>query len=305
MTAFRFDLNDFTLALTSVLFEGLPFLVFGTLVSGLIDAFVPSDWFRRVLPRRHAVAVALSGLFGMVFPLCECGIVPVTRRLMRKGVPPACALTYMLAAPIVNPITLGSTLAAFQGQAPGWMAALRLGLGYLVAVAVGLIVLRLRPGDYLRHADTDLPAAPTPGAAPAATTLAGRLAQALRCAAADFIDVASFLVMGAAIAAVFNTAINREFISPLAASTPLAVFSLMVCAVVLSLCSTSDAFIAATLTQFPFVSKLAFLVFGPVFDLKLAFMYNAVFRTRFVALLALGTGVAIFWICINISLQPF
>lgn len=304
MTAFRFDLNDFTLALTSVLFEGLPFLVFGTLVSGLIDAFVPSGWIRRVLPRRPAVAVALSGLFGFVFPLCECGIVPVMRRLMRKGVPPACALTYMLAAPIVNPITLTSTLAAFQGQAPAWMGALRLGLGYLVAVTVGLIALRLRPGFYLRHADTDIPSDRAAEAAPTAT-LSQRLAQAARCAAADFIDVASFLVMGASIAAVFNTAVNREFISPLAASTPLAVFSLMVCAVLLSLCSTSDAFIAATLTQFPFVAKLAFLVFGPVFDLKLAFMYNAVFRTRFVVLLALGTGAAIFWICVNISPQPF
>lgn len=303
MTAFQFSLNDFTLSLLSVLFEGLPFLVFGTLVSGVIDAFVPSGWFRRAMPRNRAVAVALSGLFGLVFPLCECGIVPVMRRLIRKGVPPACALTYMLAAPIVNPITLLSTLAAFQGQGPWWMAMMRLGLGYAVAVGAGLLLMRLRPDGFLRHAATDVP---DEGAAePSAVPIGARCAQALRCSAADFLDVAAFLVMGAAIAAVFNTAVNREIIAPLAASTPLAVGSLMVGAVVLSLCSTSDAFIAATLTQFPFAAKLAFLVFGPVFDLKLAFMYNAVFRTWFVALLALGSGAAIFWICVNISLQPF
>lgn len=303
MTAFRFSLNDFTLSLLSVLFEGLPFLVFGTLVSGIIDAFVPSGWFRRAMPRNRCLAVALSGLFGLVFPLCECGIVPVMRRLIRKGVPPACAVTYMLAAPIVNPITLLSTLAAFQGQGPWWMSLLRFSLGYVVAVGAGLFVLRLRPGAFLRHASADMPEDDAADQGP--RPIGARFAQALRCSAADFLDVAAFLVMGAAIAGVFNTAVNREIITPLASSTPLAVASLMVGAVVLSLCSTSDAFIAATLTQFPFSAKLAFLVFGPVFDLKLAFMYNAVFKTWFVALLALGSGAAIFWICVNISLQPF
>lgn len=303
MTAFQFSLNDFTLSLLSVLFEGVPFLVFGTLVSGIIDAFVPSGWFRRAMPRNRFVAVALSGLFGLVFPLCECGIVPVMRRLIRKGVPSACAVTYMLAAPIVNPITMLSTLAAFQGQGPWWMTSLRLGLGYVVAVGAGLLLLRWRPEAFLRYAASDIPAVDAADEGP--RPLGSRLAQALRCSAADFLDVAAFLVMGAAIAAVFNTAVNREIIAPLASSTPLAVGSLMMGAVVLSLCSTSDAFIAATLNQFPFSAKLAFLVFGPVFDLKLAFMYNAVFKTWFVALLALGAGAVIFWICVNISLQPF
>ncbi|HPA19420.1 MAG TPA: permease [Verrucomicrobiae bacterium] len=304
MTAFRFSLNDFTLSFLSVLFEGFPFLVFGTLVSGVIDAFVPPAWFRRAVPRNRVVAVALSGLFGLVFPLCECGIVPVMRRLIRKGVPAACAVTYMLAAPIVNPITLLSTLAAFQGQGPWWMASLRLGLGYVVAAGAGLLVLRVRPEAFLRHASADLPGE---GSSDDGDSLPmrARFARAVRCSASDFLDVAAFLVMGAAIAAVFNTAVSREIIVPLASSAPLAVGSLMGGAVVLSLCSTSDAFIAATLNQFPFASKLAFLVFGPVFDLKLAFMYNAVFRTWFVGLLALGTGAAIFWICVNISLQPF
>lgn len=302
MTALQFSLNDFTLSLLSVLFEGLPFLVFGTLVSGFIDAFVPSRWFRRFMPRNRVLGVALAGLLGIVFPLCECGIVPVVRRLMRKGVPAACAVTYMLAAPIVNPITLLSTLAAFQGQKPWWMAGLRLGLGYAVAVVLGLALIRWQPGRFLRRAE-DHPDGEGGDDAPP-QPLSTKLAGAIRCSASDFIDVAAFLVMGAAIAAFFNTAINREVIDPLASNTPLAVASLMAGAVVMSLCSTSDAFIAATLNQFPFVSKVAFLVFGPIFDLKLAFMYNAVFRTRFVVLLASGAGAMIFVACLVIGQWP-
>lgn len=304
MTVFQFSLNDFTLSLMSVLFEGFPFLVFGTLVSGFIDVFIPPSWFRRAMPRNRVVGVALSGLFGMVFPLCECGIVPVVRRLIQKGVPVPCALTYMLAAPIVNPITLLSTLAAFQGQRPWWMAGLRLGLGYAVAVIAGLGILRLRPEGFLRGPERDIHPGGDDGGH-AKSSAGAKLARAFRCSASDFIDVASFLVLGATIAAVFNTAVNRDIIAPLASNTPVAVGSLMAGAVVLSLCSTSDAFIAATLNQFPFAAKLAFLVFGPVFDLKLAFMYNAVFRTWFVALLALGTGAVIFAACAGLLPAAF
>ena len=91
----------------------------GTLLSGIIDAFVPSETMEKVLPRNQIAAVALSGVLGIVFPMCECGIVPVIRRLIRKGLPVSCALTYLLAAPIVNPIVALSTFAAFRGQHPG------------------------------------------------------------------------------------------------------------------------------------------------------------------------------------------
>src|SRR5438477_1371024 len=104
MSWFTFNLQDFSISFLSILFEGVPFMFIGTLVSGFIDAFVPSEKMEKILPRNPVAAIALSGALGVVFPMCECGVVPVIRRLIRKGLPVSCALTYLLAAPIVNPI---------------------------------------------------------------------------------------------------------------------------------------------------------------------------------------------------------
>jgi uncharacterized membrane protein YraQ (UPF0718 family) len=112
-------------------------------------------------------------------------------------------------------------------------------------------------------------------------------------ATADFLDVAFFFVIGTAITSVFNTAIDRAIIDPLATNPPLAIVSMMGLAAVIALCSTTDAFIAASFTMFPFAAKLAFLLFGPVFDLKLFWLYSLVFKRRWVVALALALFLAI------------
>ena len=126
MSWFTFNLQDFSISFLSILFEGVPFMFIGTLLSGIIDAFVPSETMEKFLPRNQIAAIALSGVLGVVFPMCECGVVPVIRRLIRKGLPVSCALTYLLAAPIVNPIVALSTFAAFRGQHPAMVTSMRL-----------------------------------------------------------------------------------------------------------------------------------------------------------------------------------
>jgi hypothetical protein len=120
-------------------------------------------------------------------------------------------------------------------------------------------------------------------------------------ATSDFLDVAFFFVIGTAITSVFNTAIHREVIEPFAANPGVAIPAMMALAAALALCSSTDAFIAATFTTFPFAAKLAFMLFGPVFDLKLFFLYSLVFRRRFVILLGLGLFVSIAFICWRLS----
>src|SRR5437868_7745335 len=144
MSWFTFNLQDFSISFLSILFEGVPFMFIGTLVSGFIDAFVPSEKMEKILPRNPVAAIALSGALGVVFPMCECGVVPVIRRLIRKGLPVSCALTYLLAAPIVNPIVALSTFAAFRGQHPAMVTSMRLIMGFGVALVCGMIV-RLIP----------------------------------------------------------------------------------------------------------------------------------------------------------------
>ena len=143
MSWFTFSFNDFAVSFLSVLFEGIPFLLLGSLVSGLVDVFVPAEKMQRLLPKNPAAAIFASGLLGLIFPMCECGSVIVIRRFIRKGLPVSCAVTYMLGAPIVSPIVALSTYAAFRGQNPWLMTSLRLGIGFLIAVAAGFIVRQI------------------------------------------------------------------------------------------------------------------------------------------------------------------
>ncbi len=315
MSWFTFSFNDFAVSFLSVLFEGIPFLLLGSLVSGLVDVFVPAEKMQRLLPKNPAAAIFASGLLGLIFPMCECGSVIVIRRFIRKGLPVSCAVTYMLSAPIVSPIVALSTFTAFRGQNPLMMTAMRLGIGFLIAVAAGFIVRQiplaklLQPG-VLKEMPNDrragLSISPEPTGPDfselAATAGFGRkLVFAIQSATADFLDVAFFLVIGTAITSVFNTAIDRSIIDPLATNPPLAIVAMMGLAAAIALCSTTDAFIAASFTAFPFAAKLAFLLFGPVFDLKLFWLYGLVFKRRWVVALALALFAVIAFVSWRIA----
>ena len=298
---FQFSAQDFSYAFLSVLLEGVPFLLLGTLLSGVIDQFLPSRIMVRFLPRNAFLGICLSGVLGLVFPMCECGVVPVIRRLIAKGLPVSNAVAYMLAAPIVNPIVAVSTYAAFRGQDAEAFTALRLGLGFFVAVIAALAVHNLPIGAVLKTnvleslafgADTER-GGPGP--------FLQKLRIALETGARDFLDVMVYFVIGVGVASIFSTAVNQEVLQPLALNDWLAVGSMMTLAGLLALCSTSDAFIAATFVAFPAIAKLAFLVFGPMMDLKLIFIYSAVFKKRFVAGLAVGLFVLIGLLCVRLS----
>jgi len=300
---FSFSLPDFSYAFVSVLLEGVPFVLLGTILSGLIDQFLPARFMTRLLPRNAFAAVCLGGVLGIIFPMCECGIVPVIRRLIAKGLPVSSAVAYMLAAPIVNPITALSTYAAFRGQGAAEFTALRLGLGFFVAVLAGLAVLNLPIGAVLKK--TILESVTLSGAVGdgglSAHPLLRRLIGAMEAGVRDFLDVMVYFILGVGVASLFSTAVNQEIFLPLSLDDRLAIPAMMTLAGVLSLCSSSDAFIAATFVAFPAVAKLAFLVFGPMMDLKLVFIYSAVFTPRFVATLAIGLFVIIGLLCLRLA----
>ncbi len=321
MNWFNFNFHDFAFAFLSVLFEGIPFLLLGSLISGVVDVFVSSERVEKMLPRNPIAAVLLSGVLGLIFPMCECGSVVVVRRFIKKGLPLSCAVTYMLGAPIVSPIVALSTYQAFAKSDPILMTFLRLGFGYAIAVVVGLIVRKLPQPLILQSA--------IPGAAPAARrtglTISGpasdlpvdfstlvsqasvprKLLLSVQSATADFLDVAFFFVIGVAITSVFNTAVNQAVLAPLATSPLLAIVSMMGLAALLALCSTTDAFVAWTFTAFPMQAKLAFLVFGPMFDLKLFWLYGLIFKRRFVVVLAIALFVIIALLCSQIPMGVF
>jgi uncharacterized protein len=307
MSWFTFTWQNFWYSFLALAFEGLPFVLVGSLISGAIAAFVPSRIITGLLPKNGLLATLASGLLGLCFPVCECGIVPVVRRLINKGLPVSCGVTFMLASPIVNPIVAFSTFAAFRGQAPVLNMAVRLLLGYLVAVCAGLFVRRLNPASILRTGAVKIPTrkrlafsvTPLPDAEKMGieTSFPAKLVAAVRMACDDFIDTAVYFMIGAAVAATFNTAVDQQIILPLSLQPMLSTFSMMAIASILTLCSTSDAFIAATFVSFPIFARMAFMVFGPMFDLKLFFLYSVLFKKRFVICLGIGLFLLIGIIC--------
>ncbi len=297
--------GDILMAFLSIWLEGAPFILVGTVISGFIDAFLPARLLDRVLPKNKVLATLMSGSLGLVFPVCECAVVPVVRRLVQKGLPISCAMTYLLSAPIINPVVIISTLTAF-GEFGGansiagfsWpaMTIARLSLGYTIAVIVGLAILRRKPSDILRASiasGIDKRAADGGHDHETSRRFDEKITHAMRTSMRDFLDTGMYFTVGVIITAWFGTQVDQTKFAQLANNEWVATPSLMGLAYALALCSTSDAFIAAPMAAFSLKAKLAFLVFGPMFDVKLTFMYLSVFRRKFVLVLGIGLFVLI------------
>src|SRR5262245_16044615 len=125
----------------SLLIQALPFVMLGAFAASLVEVFVPIGLFEKLGALPRPMQLPAAALAGLAFPICECGSVPVARRLMQRGLMPSAAVTFMLAAPVLNPVVIASTFVAFRGRSTLWtMVGGRFLLGMLVAIAVGCVV---------------------------------------------------------------------------------------------------------------------------------------------------------------------
>jgi hypothetical protein len=260
----------------SLIVQATPFVLIGALASASIEVFVPPSALERLANFPRPLQLPAAGLAGIAFPICECGSVPVARRLIRKGLMPSAAITFMLAAPVVNPVVIASTFVAYRGRASMWTMVLgRFGLGLLVAIAVGWVLGGRRADELLRS---------DPDSGPADPFALGRPEPRWRMffvhLGTDFLFMGRFLLLGASVAAIVQTFLPQSVISHVASLPVVDMVVMMGLAAVLSLCSESDAFIAASFVQFGAAAQLAFLVFGPMVDLKLGALYAGTFRRR-------------------------
>lgn len=262
----------------AVFVQAVPFLALGVMVSGLVAAFVSPEWLARKLPRRTGTAIVAAGVGGAALPGCECGSVPVARRLFADGAVGAAALTFMLAAPAINPVVLVATAVAFPGQ-PGMVVA-RCIASLLTAMIMGVAWSRWGRSEWITqrlpqlHDDT-----------------ASRWTVFTEAARHDFLQAASYLVFGAAAAAALHVLVPAWVFEHLAGQLALGVLSMAVLAVVLALCSEADAFVAASLTMLPLLPRLVFLVVGPAVDVKLFAMQAGIFGRAFASRFAPATFV--------------
>ena len=278
---------------TAIVVEAMPFLALGALLSAVVEVYVSPARLARIVPRGTAARIAFGIGSAFVVPTCECGVVPVARRLLTKGTPLTTTLAYLLTAPILNPVVLASTLVAFRGS---WaMVAARAGVAVVVAATVALVVRRWDPADALRAR----------GASGASDDhlhgTAPRPVEVLRHAAIDFLDMGKYLIFGAFAASAVKTFAPPGIVHGFEGSVVVAIAGMMFLAVILSVCSEADAFVAASFLTLPAAAHLAFITLGPMVDLKLLALFAATFRKRVVLVLVLVPTVLVFLLCLLLA----
>jgi uncharacterized protein len=296
--------------------------------------------FPSIFPGKLILAVGVGSLLGLVFPMCECGIIVVMKRLLRKGLPLSVCVAYVLAGPVINVVVMTSTYVAFNPPqerdyilgGPIYVVAWRVGLSYIIAITTGLIVnwqwnkhgVRLLHPSIIKGLKETEPEAEVAFAwgnlarillfilmlgpiwwvirylyvqiRSGESTIKERLNNITQTALHDFVDIMAFLVLGAILAAGGKYAMQEGGLQEHIQKTPaVAILLMMVIAVLFCLCSEADAFVAANFPAFwPPASKLAFLVLGPMLDLKLYLMYTRVFRPRLIFTIISSVVIQVF-----------
>jgi uncharacterized protein len=199
--------SNFFLVFGSLLIEAVPFVLLGAVVSAAIEVFVPARVFERLTALPRPLQLPAAGLAGFAFPVCECGSVPVARRLAAKGLSPAAAVTFMLAAPVLNPVVVASTIVAYRGRETFWPMVLgRAGLGLIVAMAVGWVVARGTKEELIRPRSRDEVHDHEHEEGSKGRAFFTHLAD-------DFVFMGRFLVIGAIAAALLQTFVPQSIIS--------------------------------------------------------------------------------------------
>ena len=304
----------------SLLVEATPFLLMGVAFSSCLAVLVDERKLIAWTPSNPALAALAGSLFGCLFPVCECGNVPVARRLLMQGAPSALAIGFLLAAPTVNPIVFWATWVAFRDQPS--MVFWRVGLTVLISVLIACVfsvqkdmrpflqpaISRYMPapvsqsvaaatnplltgGTYLLQSEGAMRLdQPIPALVDAASLAnkpwSFKLSTILEMMLQEFRELGAVLVFGSAIAATVQVTIPREWILALGQGPITSILAMMLLAWVVSICSTVDAFFALSFASiFTSGSLLAFLVFGPMIDLKNISLLLTTFKTRAVVYL--------------------
>lgn len=287
--------DGLTLAL-SVLIEALPWVILGVTLSILVQVWLPPGVLERIMPRRGWARRMLLSLLGIVVPVCECGNVPFARGLMMRGFSPADTLTFLVAAPIVNPIVIITTHAAFGWD--GGILVARLAGGFVVANLIGWIFSRHpNPDSLLTEKFLATCDAAHHDHSPKTHRTLVQFIVELRA-------VMPALIIGSAVAGAVQVLIPREALIAIGSNPVLSILTMIVLAITVAICSNVDAFFALSFAStFSSGSIIAFLVVGPIVDLKMLALMRTTFTTRTLAVIVavvilfafvLGIGVNLF-----------
>jgi uncharacterized membrane protein YraQ (UPF0718 family) len=307
--------NAFTLFL-SLLVEAMPFLLLGVILSSILLIFVDERRLVALMPRNPVLGAFVGGCIGFLFPVCECGNVPVARRLLLQGMPNAVAVSFLLAAPTINPIVIWSTWVAFRDQPE--IVFYRIIFSLFIATVIGIIfsiqkdprpILQTSLAKSLNWQPQPAEKESVPMLLQSGSFLIGNSGQTLRLdesfaatavltavqavpmkrrwltfvenVVMELRELGGMLILGSAVAAGLQVFVPREFVLNLGQDPITSILAMMLLAVIVSICSTVDSFFALSFaSSFTSSSLLAFLVFGPMIDLKAIGLMLSIFKPR-------------------------
>lgn len=274
-------INRFIVVFSSIMLEALPFILVGAVLSSIMQVFFTENLIHKLIPRNKLLSSIEAGLLGLIFPICECATVPITKGLIKKKVPINVGITYMLAAPIVNPLVIMSTYYAFNGDIK--IVGLRVILGFIIAILTGLIMLVLCNGeDVLKDNCVDIREG-CPCGCETVSSSDPKIVQVLKHSSIEFYSIGKYFIIGSVLAAIFQIAVPVNALDSISKSPVVGIVILMSFSFLISLCSEADAFVASTfVNRFSTGAITGFLLIGPMIDLKNTIMLFSVFKKSFV-----------------------
>lgn len=276
----------------SIIIEALPFVLLGSIVSGFIEVFLTPEKVQNFLPKNKVLAILFGTLVGFIFPSCECGIVPIITRFLEKKVPSYTAIPFMATAPIINPVVLFATYTAFGNS---WYYVFLRFLGaFLIAMILGILLGFVVDDQILKENRKVSHVHDYSG-----LSAGKKVFQALIHAVDEFFDTGRYLIFGSFVAAGMQTYLPTRILTTIGHNSVTAILIMMLLAFILSLCSEADAFIGASLlSSFGVAPTVAFLIIGPMVDIKNLIMMKHQFKTRFVGLFVGTTSLVTVIYCL-------
>ncbi|HAT4247407.1 permease [Clostridium perfringens] len=275
-------LNKFSIVFSSIVIEALPFILIGAVLASFMQVYISNNIFNKIISKNKLLGSIQAGIIGVFLPVCECATVPITKGLLNKKVPLNVAITYMLAAPIVNPLVILSTYYAFDGNIK--IVLLRVGVGFFIAVIAGLLMLCLSGENniFIDNGEGELQGKCLCGCSEIDDN-SSKPIRLLKHTSLEFYEIGKYFIVGATLASIFQTFVPRDIIFYFENSAVLSIIILMAFSFLISLCSEADAFVASTfMNRFSLGSITGFLIIGPMIDLKNTIMLFSIFKKSFV-----------------------
>ena len=286
-----------------IIVEALPFLLIGAVLSALIQIYVSDELIKKIIPKNSIIAYFIAAISGILFPVCECAIVPITRSLIKKGLPIGVGITFMLAVPIVNPVVIMSTYYAFPNDINiviyrtigGVIGAL------IVGMIVGLIYDKKKNTEVLKSEEAALYCDCCTFSNNYYISLKGKIKNLVLNASNEFLNISVYFIFGALLSSIFVVFLQDSLINNMTSGKVVGIGVMMLLGFLLSLCSEADAFVAkGFMDNFGVAGVIAFLILGPMMDLKNLILSFGFFKKKFVLQLLLIICIVVFGICIAV-----